>query len=59
MLTSKKPPKQNTAILARFDRTLAVDTLNEKAAEAAAVVQFGLDDEQRKRLAVWEQSETT
>ena len=27
---------------------------DERAAEAAAVKQFGLDDEQRKRLVVWE-----
>jgi hypothetical protein len=27
---------------------------DEKAAEAVAVKQFGLDDEQRKRLIVWE-----
>jgi hypothetical protein len=32
-----------------------VEARDEKAAEAAAVEQFGLDDEQRKRLAVREQ----
>jgi hypothetical protein len=32
-----------------------VEALDERTAEAAAAVQFGLDDEQRKRLAVREE----
>ena len=28
---------------------------DERTAEAAAAAQFGLDEEQRKRLAVWEE----
>jgi hypothetical protein len=61
MPSSKKPPKETLrswrASLLR-SRAIALGTVHApdaRAAEAAAVVQFGLDDEQRKRLAVKEE----
>jgi hypothetical protein len=61
MPTSKKPPKQTlrtwrvSLLRSRAIPLGTVEAPDEKAAEAAAVAQFGLDDEQRRRIAVREQ----
>ena len=47
------PPESTQAF--RVVRLGVVEAPDEKAAEAAAVEQFGLDEEQRRRLAVREQ----
>jgi hypothetical protein len=64
MPSASKPPKSTLKPAARLRswRVLVlrqrarylgtVEARDEKAAEAVAVEQFGLDDEQRKRLAV-------
>jgi hypothetical protein len=58
MSSSKKPPKQTlrswrvSLLRARAIPLGTVKAPDERAAEAAAVGQFGLDDEQRRRLAV-------
>jgi hypothetical protein len=61
MPSSKKPPKQTlrswrvSLLRARAIPLGTVKAPDERTAEAAAVAQFGLDDEQRKRLAVREE----
>jgi hypothetical protein len=58
MATSKKPPKETlrswrVSILRQRAQYLGtVKAPDARAGEAAAIVQFGLDDEQRKWLAV-------
>jgi hypothetical protein len=60
-MPSKKPHKETlrswrVSILGRRAYYIGnVEAPDERAAEAAAVAQFGLDDEQRKRLAVREE----
>jgi hypothetical protein len=61
MPTSKKPPKGTlrswrvSLLRSRAQYIGTVKAPDARAAEAAAVTQFKLDDEQRKRLAVREQ----
>ena len=60
MPTSKKPPKDTlrrwrvTLLKQRAYHIGTVEAPDAKSAEAAAIEKFALDDEQRKRLAVWE-----
>ena len=62
MPSSKKPPKETlrswrvSILRARAIPLGVVKAPDERTAEAAAVVQFGLDEEQRERLAVREES---
>jgi hypothetical protein len=59
--TWRIPPEGNTALLARVAVARqgtalgTVEAPDERVAEAAAVEQFALNDEQRKRLAVREE----
>ena len=61
MPSSKKPPKETlrdwrvSILCQRAQYIGTVEAQDARAAEAAAVVQFNLDEEQRKRLAVWEE----
>jgi hypothetical protein len=60
MPTKPKPPKRlcswRVSILRQRAHYFgAVETPDEETAEAAAVAQFNLDDEQHKRLAVREE----
>jgi hypothetical protein len=61
MPSSKKPPNQTLRswhVSLLRSRAIPLGTVQEpdaRAAEAVAIKQFGLDDEQRKRLAVREQ----
>jgi hypothetical protein len=58
MPASKKPPRETprfwrvSILRQRAQYIGTVRAPDERTAEAAAVAQFGLDDEQRKRLAV-------
>ena len=61
MPSSKKPPKETLRswrVSLLRSRAIPLGLLkapDERAAEATAAAQFGLDDEQRKRLAVREE----
>jgi hypothetical protein len=61
MPTSKKPPKETlrswrvSILRSRAQYIGTVKAMNERSAVAAAIAQFKLDDEQRKRLAVREE----
>ena len=61
MPSSKKPPKETlrfwrvSILRQRAQYIGTVKAPDARAAEAAAVAQFGLDEEQRKRLAVREE----
>jgi hypothetical protein len=60
MPTSKKPPKETlrrwrvTILRSRAHNLGTIEAPDAKTAEAEAVKLFGLTEEQRKRLAVWE-----
>jgi hypothetical protein len=62
MATSKKPPEEPlrswriSILRSRAQYIGTVKAPDARAAEAAAITQFGLDDEQRKRLAAREQA---
>jgi hypothetical protein len=62
MPTSKKSPKETlrrwrvTILRSRAHNLGTIEAPDAKAAEAAAIEKFALDDEQRKRLAVRERT---